>query len=87
MAGELKPGAERAVRRTLLLEAIADREGLAIAEADVDAEVERIAAASRRPAAAVRRMMEQSGDLDALRFSLRESKVLDLLIERARISA
>jgi trigger factor len=87
MAGELKPGAERAVRRTLLLEAIADREGLAVADADVDAEVERIAAAGRRPAAAVRRMMEQSGDLDALRFSLRESKVLDLLIERARITA
>jgi trigger factor len=87
MAGDLKPGAERAVRRTLLLEAIADREGLAVADADVDAEVERIAAASQRPAAAVRRMMEQSGDLDALRFSLREAKVLDFLIQRARISA
>jgi trigger factor len=87
MAGELKPGAERAVRRTLLLEAIADQEGLAVAEAEVDAEVDRIATASKRPAAAVRRMMEQSGDLDALRFSLRESKVLSFLIERARISA
>jgi trigger factor len=87
MASDLKPGAERAVRRTLLLEAIADREGLVVADADVDAEVERIATASQRPAAAVRRMMEQSGDLDALRFSLRESKVLDFLIQRARISA
>jgi trigger factor len=87
MLDELKPAAERAVRRTLLLEAVADREGFTVADTEVDAEIERIAAASQRPPAAVRRLMEQSGDLDALRFSLREAKVLDLLIERARISS
>src|SRR5581483_5030601 len=37
---ELRPGAERAVRRMLLLEAIADREAINPGEADVDAEVE-----------------------------------------------
>ena len=41
-------------------------------EADLEAEVERIAQAGRRPAPAVRRMMEKSGDLDALRLGLRE---------------
>lgn len=87
MMEDLKPGAGRAVRRTLLLEAIADREGIAVTDAEVEAEVERVAAASQRPVAAVRRLMEQSGDLDALRFSLRESRVLDFLIERARITA
>lgn len=86
MMDELKPGAARAVRRTLLLEAIADREGIAVSDADVDAEVDRIAAASQRPAAAVRRLMEQGGDLDAVRFSLRESRVLDFLIERASVT-
>jgi len=85
MLEELKPGAERAVRRSLLLEAIADQEHLESSDAEVDAEVERIAAAGQRPAAAVRRMMEQSGDLEGLRLSLRESKVLNFLIERASI--
>jgi trigger factor len=80
---ELRPGAEKMVRRTLLLEAIADKEGLQPGEADVEAEVERIAQASQRPAPAVRRMMEQSGDLEGLRFSLREARTLDFLIERA----
>ena len=83
---ELKPGAEKAVKRALLLEAIAEKEGLAPAEEQVDAEVERIALASQRPAPAVRRMMEQSGDLDSLRYTLRETRTLDHLIERAKIA-
>ncbi len=52
----------------------------------MDAEVERIAQATQRPAPAVRRMMEQSGDLDSLRYTLRESRTLDHLIERAKIA-
>ena len=51
----------------------------------LEAEVEKFAKASQRPAPAVRRMMEKSGDLDALRHGLRERKTLDLLIEHARI--
>jgi trigger factor len=84
---ELRPAAEKAVRRALLLEAIADKEIIAPADADVDAEVERIARASQRPAPAVRRMMEKSGDLEALRHGLRERRTLDMLIEHARIKA
>jgi trigger factor len=87
IVGELRPGAERAVRRALLLEAIADQEALTAADADVDAEVEKLARASQRPAPAVRRMMEKSGDLEALRHGLRERKTLDLLIGQARVTA
>jgi trigger factor len=85
LIGELRPGAERAVRRALLLEAVAEREGLAATDADVDAEVEKIAQAGQRPAPAVRRMMEKSGDLDALRRGLRERMTLQFLIDRAQI--
>ncbi len=84
---ELKPGAERVVRRALLLEAIAEREGLTASDADVDAEVERIAQASQRPAPAVRSMMERSGDLDSLRLALGEKRTLDFLIERAQVAS
>jgi trigger factor len=82
---ELRPGAERAVRRALLLEAVADREGLEVTEAEVASEIERLAQASHRPAEAVRRMMEKSGDLDAVRHALRERKALDFLVQHARI--
>jgi trigger factor len=87
LVGELRPGAEQGVKRALLLEAIADKEGLAAGDDEVEAEVEKIARASQRPAPAVRRMMEKSGDLEALRLGLRERKTLDLLIEHATVHA
>ncbi len=85
LVAELRPGAEKAVRRTLLLEAIADAENITPTEADVDAEMDKLAAASRRPAPAVRRMMEKAGDLEALRAGLREQQTLDLLIRHATV--
>src|SRR5882724_9320778 len=87
LVGELRPGAEQGVRRALLLEAIADKEGLVAADDEVEAEVEKIARASQRPAPAVRRMMEKSGDLEALRMGLRERKTLDFLIGHATVRA
>ncbi len=86
MAEELKPGAAKAVRRALLIEAIAEKEGLQPSEADVEAEVERLARSSQRPAPAVRSMLERSGDLERLRISLMEKRTLDFLIERATIA-
>jgi trigger factor len=85
IVAELTPGAEKAVRRSLLLEAIAAREGLAPADADVETEIEKIAQASQRPAPAVRRMMEKSGDLDALRHGLRERMTFDFLVQHAAV--
>jgi trigger factor len=79
---DLRPGAEKAVKRALLLEAIAEKEGLQAADADVDAEIERAAQASQRPAPAVRRMLEQSGDLQGIRHTLGERKTVDFLIEK-----
>ena len=87
IVGELRPGAEKAVRRALLLEAIADKEALTTSEAEIDAEVEKFARASQRPAPAVRRMMEKSGDLETLRHGLRERKTLDLLVQHTRVTA
>ena len=87
IVAELRPAAEKLVRRTLFLEAIAEREGLAPSETDVDAELERLAQSAQRPAPAVRRMMEKSGDLDTLRQGLRERMALDFLTQHATIRA
>ena len=84
---DLRPGAEKAVKRALLIEAIADKEGLQPVDADVDAEVERIAQASQRPGPAVRRMLEQSGDLEGIRHTLGERKTVDFLIEKNPVNS
>jgi len=87
LIAELRPGAEKAVRRALLLEAIADKEAIAPTDADVDAEVEKLAQASQRPTPALRRMMEKSGDLDGLRQGIRDRMTLELLVANAKVTA
>ncbi len=84
---ELRPGAERGVRRMLLLEAIADRESIHPGEPEIEGEVEKIAQATGRPVPAVRRMMEKSGDLESLRHGLRERQTLDFLVQHANVRA
>ena len=84
---ELRPSAEKTVRRALLLEAIAEREGIQASDADLDAEVEKLAQASQRPTPAIRRMMEKSGDLEALRHGLRDRMTLDFLISHTDVRA
>jgi len=84
---ELKPASEQAVKRALLLEAIAEQEAINPAEDEVDIEIERFAQAAQRPVPAVRRMMEKSGDLESLRGGLREKKTLDFLVQHAKVSA
>ncbi|OGL24403.1 MAG: trigger factor [Candidatus Rokubacteria bacterium RIFCSPLOWO2_12_FULL_73_47] len=86
LLGELKPGAEKAVRRALLLDAIAEREGIVPTDAQVEAELQQLAAASQRPLPAIRRMMEKSGDLATLQRGLRDRMTLDMLVENARIT-
>jgi trigger factor len=87
LIAELRPGAEKAVRRALLLEAIADKEAIAPTDADVDAEVEKLAQASQRPTPALRRMMEKSGDLEGLRQGIRDRMTLELLVASAKVRA
>jgi trigger factor len=83
---ELRPGAERAVRRALLLDAIAAAEDLRTSDADVEAEIEKIAAQSQRAPAAVRGMLEKSGDLESLQLRLQEDRALDFLIRHGTIT-
>jgi len=87
LLADLKPESEKAVRRALLLEAIAAKEGIDSTDEEIDVEVERFAQAAQRPAPAVRRMMEKSGDLENVRGGLRERKTLDFLIQQAKVSA
>ena len=76
----------RRVRAALLLEAIARQEGLAVTEAEVEAEVAQMAAALRQEAAALRRALENDGRLESLRGRLLERKALDLVWGRARMT-
>ena len=86
LLGELRPAAEKSVRRALLLDAIAEREGIAPTDAQVEAELQELAEASQRPLPAIRRMMEKSGDLEGLRRGLRDRMTLEMLVGGVRVT-
>ena len=85
LSAEIRPDAERSVRRALLLEAIAEREEVTVSDVDVDAEVARLALESGRAPQAVRSLLERGNELDGLRLALGEAKTLTLLVEHAKI--
>ena len=85
LAAELRPDAERSVRRALLLEAIAAREEVTVSDADVDAEVARLAEESGRAPQTIRSLLERGNELEGLRLALREAKTLALLVEHGKV--
>jgi len=75
----------KAAKADVILDEIARREGIEVPEAEVDAEVARLAERLRKPKETLRRQMEKEGDLAALRGRMREDKTLDLLRANARL--
>ena len=84
---ELRPDATRAVRRALLLEAIAEKEEITVSESELEAEIDRLARDSGRSVQTVRALLQRSGELEGVRFGLREAKVVKLLVEQGDIQA
>jgi trigger factor len=82
---QMRAPSEKAAKAELLLDEIARREDVKVLEGEIDAEIERLARRMGRPKAAVRRQLEEEGDIAAVAGRLRESKTLDLLKASARI--
>ena len=77
----------RAAKADILLDEIARREGIEVGDAEVEAEIGRLAERMKRPRESVRQAMEKEGEISALRARMREDRTLDLLKANARIEA
>jgi trigger factor len=84
---ELRPDAEKEIKKTLLLDAIAKKEQVAIAEVELTARLQELADARGESLDRVRADYEKHGNLESLRGVLREEKVLDLLLSKAHVTA
>jgi trigger factor len=78
------PEAEKRVKRGLILEAIARKEGLAASDVEVDAEIRRAANEGGRDFAEVKHRLKHDGGYEALRGSLAQEKALDLVLRSAQ---
>lgn len=85
MKQEFRSEAEAEARGTILLQAIAEREGVTISDADLQKRIAEIAASRQENAKKLRTEMETKGQLAGLRMQLAEQKTLDLLISQAKI--
>jgi trigger factor len=82
---ELRERAQFQVAASLLIEALARHEHIAISEADLSAHFEKLASASGEPPAKVAAYFRSPERLEPLKFQLLEEKVLDLLQSKATI--
>ncbi len=74
--------AEKQVRGRLILEKVAEVENFEIADADVDAEIERIGGAYGMPVEELKKVMRPQ-DVEDLKHDLKIKKALDLVVETA----
>lgn len=83
---EERPNAEKAVRRTLILDAIARQEGIEVTEKDLDDAFEKLAEGTQRTAVAIRAQFEKDQKIQSFRDHLRRNKALDFIYLNANIS-
>ena len=80
-----KEAASEAVKSALVLDEVARREGLAAADDEVEAEVQRYAERTGRSAAAVRARLEKEGGLGRVHSGLRREKTVNFLMSKATV--
>ncbi|HEY7236640.1 MAG TPA: trigger factor [Gemmatimonadaceae bacterium] len=81
-AGEFRPLAERQVRRDLIIDTIAEREGLKATEADLDDRIAELASKRNADPGQVYASLQKAGRLKEIEHGLTEEKVFKWLLER-----
>jgi trigger factor len=77
--------ARDAVASALVLDEVAQREGLTVSESEIEAELSRFGERTGRTTAAVRAQLEKDGGISRLAAGLRREKAVDFLRSRATI--
>jgi trigger factor len=83
---EQRPHAEQAVRRSLVLDAIARQEKLEVTEDELEAEFQKLGESVNKTAAAVRAQFEKDKRIQGFREHLLQNKALDFIYRNANIS-
>ncbi len=81
----LAEGAEDEVRGQLLLDALADAEGIEVTDEEVDERVAEIAARSGKTAGRLKAEMSRDGRLENIQYQLRQDKAVECIIDNATV--
>ena len=83
---KMRPAGADEVRGQLLLEAIADKESLAVTDAELTKHIEATAKARNTSPTKLRAEWQRDGRLDSVMYSLRQEKVLQFLVDNAQVT-
>jgi trigger factor len=83
---KMRPAGADEVRGQLLLEAIADKEGLTVSSDELTRHIEATAKARNMPPAKLRAEWQRDNRLDSVGYSLRQDKVLAFLVGGATVT-
>jgi trigger factor len=83
---QLREQAITRVKRDLLIDEISKREGIAVDDNDVEADLKRLAERMEQRLEYIRRQMEQAGALGSIRHNILADKVLDFVAARCTVT-
>jgi trigger factor len=83
---QLRDQAISRIKRELLIDEIGKREGIAVDDADVEADLTRLAERTEQRLEYIRRQMEQTGALGTIRQNILADKVLDFVAARCTVT-
>jgi len=83
---KMRPAGADEVRGQLVLEAIADKEGLTVTDEEMGKHIEETAKSRNMAPAKLRAEWQRDGRLDNVGYSLRQNKVLKFLVEQATVT-
>jgi trigger factor len=86
MRQEFRADAEEEARGTILVQAIAEREGITATDADIQKRIAEIAAARQENPKKLRADLEKDHRIHQIRNQIIEQKTLDMLIAQAKIT-
>lgn len=82
---QMRSQAERDVRGALLLEKVAEAENVEVSEAEIEEEVEKVAAQYRMTAEEFRNALKDQGGDSAIRNNLRTRKSIEAVVAKAKV--
>ncbi|GAC1505888.1 MAG: trigger factor [Terriglobales bacterium] len=83
LRGGQRDQALQEVKASLLLEKIAEQEAIEVSDAEIDREVEALAAQSKQTPESIRARLTRDGALDRIRNRIRQEKTLDFLFRQS----
>ena len=83
---KMRPAGADEVRGQLLLEAIADKESIALTDAELTEHIDATAKSRNTPPQKLRAEWQRDGRLENVQYSLRQDKVLKFLVDGAKVT-